>query len=129
MGVLRTARLRAFTLVELLVSLAIVGLLLSVAVPRYFKALQKSRETVLIENLHGIRASIQKFYSDQGRYPSTLTELVEERYFSAIPIDPITERDDTWVVVESDERHARGVRDVRSGAVGESLSGKPYEAL
>lgn len=129
MVILRTARIRAFTLVELLVSLAIVGLLLSVAVPRYFKALQKSRETVLVENLHGLRASIQKFYSDRGRYPTTLTELVEERYFSAIPIDPITERDDTWVVMESDEKHSSGVRDVRSGAVGQSLSGIPYEAL
>lgn len=118
-----------FTLVELLVALAIVGLLLSVAVPRYFKSLQKSRETVLVENLQGMRTGIHRFYTDHGRYPRDLDELVEQRYFRAIPVDPVTERNNSWVEVESEDPQAKGLKDVRSGATGKTLAGVPYETL
>lgn len=84
-------RARGFTLIEMLVVLAIVALLLSVATPRYFGSLEKGREVALQENLRVLRVTLDKFHADKGRYPDTLDELVEARYLREVPLDPITE--------------------------------------
>lgn len=120
------AVLAGFTLIELLVVMAIVALLLSLAVPRYFQSLARAREAVLRENLTLIRDSLDKHYSDHGEYPRTLAQLVERRYLRKLPEDPLTGSASTWLVISRDASFGGGVMDVKSGAVGKSLSGEPY---
>ena len=79
-----------FTLVEILVVLAIIATLLSLVAPRYFQTLDRSRETVLRHDLTVMRDAIDKYYSDTGVYPDTLDDLVERRYLRAVPVDPTT---------------------------------------
>lgn len=122
-------RVRGFTVIELLVVLAAIALLLSVAAPRYADYVDRAREVALQENLQRMRESIDKFYSDQGRYPADLAELVVKRYLRAIPLDPFTLKADSWRTVPAAPGPATGVIDVRSGAPGETRSGTPYASL
>jgi general secretion pathway protein G len=123
-----TGRRRGFTLIELLAVMAIIATLLTIAVPRYSRSLQRSREAVLRQDLAALRESIDKFYGDNGKWPPTLAVLVEKRYLRAIPIDPIVKAADKWVVVNADDPEDNGVKDVRSGAEGTGENGVPYAA-
>jgi len=121
-----TGRRRGFTLIELLVVMAIIATLLTLAAPRYFRSLQRSREAVLRQDLTTLRESIDKFYGDTGKYPPTLAMLVEKHYLRAIPIDPIARTAEKWVVVNSDDPDDGGIKDVLSGADGAGENGIPY---
>jgi general secretion pathway protein G len=123
-----TGRRRGFTLLELLVVMAIIATLLTIAVPRYFRSLQRSREAVLMQDLTSLRESIDKFYGDTGKYPPTLAALVEKRYLRSIPVDPIARAADKWIVLNSEDPEDNGVKDVRSGAEGKGENGVPYGA-
>jgi general secretion pathway protein G len=123
-----TGRRRGFTLLELLVVMAIIATLLTIAVPRYFRSLQRSREAVLMQDLTTLRESIDKFYGDTGKYPPTLAVLVEKRYLRSIPVDPIAKAADKWVVVNADDPEDNGIKDVKSGADGIGENGVPYAA-
>ena len=114
-----------FTLIELLVVMAIIATLLSIAVPRYFHSLEKSKEAVLKEDLNVMRDAIDKYYGDSGKYPDTLEDLVTKKYLRNIPSDPITDRTD-WVIVPPEDPSKGGVYDLHSGAVGNSRDGTPY---
>jgi general secretion pathway protein G len=121
---------RGFTLIELLVVMAIIATLLTIALPRYFGSVEKSKEVTLKQSLNVMRDAIDKFYADNARYPERLEELVEKRYIRAVPLDPITESAATWVVVPPPESVAKGaVYDVKSGAEGKASDGKPYLEL
>ncbi|MGZ8198629.1 MAG: type IV pilin protein [Burkholderiales bacterium] len=117
---------RGFTLVELMVVIAIVGTLLSIAVPRYFASVERSKEAVLKENLAVMRDAVQKYYADKGKYPDKLEELATAKYLRKIPMDPITASTTTWVVVPPKETEKGGVYDVQSGAQGKATDGTPY---
>lgn len=119
-------RARGFTLIELLVVLGIIALLLTLAVPRFFPSIDKSRETILAENLRNTREIIGQYYSDTGRYPDSLEQLVEKKYLRGLPMDPLTESTGTWIVVPPEDDTLGAVYDVRSGAPGNDGSGKPY---
>ncbi|GAB4556677.1 MAG: prepilin-type N-terminal cleavage/methylation domain-containing protein [Rhizobacter sp.] len=122
-------RTRGFTLMELMVVMAIIASLMTLALPRYFNSVERSREAVLRQDLSVMRDAIDKFFADRGRYPNTLEELAERRYLRKVPVDPVTESATTWVVVAPPEGEAReGVYDVRSGAPGRSLDGEAYES-
>jgi len=121
-----TGRRRGFTLVELLTVMAIIATLLTIAVPRYFRSLQRSREAVLKQDLTALRESIDKFYGDTGKYPPTLAMLVEKHYLRTIPVDPIAKAVDKWIVVNSEDPEDNGVKDVRSGAEGMGENGVLY---
>ena len=118
--------LRGFTLVELMVVMAIIALLLSLALPRYFKHLETSRETILKQDLAVMRDAIDKYHGDTGRYPDGLDELVSARYLRALPVDPITERADTWQIVAPSGTAAGEMYDIKSGAPGTAHDGTAY---
>jgi len=118
---------RGFTLIEMIVVLSIVALLLTIALPRYFGAVDKSKDVVLQENLKVLRVTLDKYYADKGRYPQRLEELVEGKYLRAIPIDPVTESTETWILIPPDEEE--GIADVKSGAQGFTQNGQNYDAL
>lgn len=117
---------RGFTVVELLVVLAAIALLLSVAAPRYVQHLDNARDVTLKENLRQVRDAIDKFYADQGRYPQALEELVAKRYLRSLPVDPVTQRSDSWVLVAPSGKATGAVFDVRSGAQGQARDGSAY---
>lgn len=119
-------QIRGFTMIELLVVLAALALLLSLAAPRYVEHVDRARETVLKQNLAGLRDAIDKFRGDRGRYPNDLQELVQERYLRAVPVDPLTDRADTWVVQAPPAGEQGSVADVRSAAPGQGHDGGPY---
>jgi general secretion pathway protein G len=119
-------KMRGFTLIELMVVMAIVALLLSLALPRYFNHLESARETILRQDLAVMRDAIDKYHGDRGHYPDSLEALVSARYLRSLPVDPITERADTWQIVAPPDDDAAGVYDVRSGAPGKGRDGTLY---
>ncbi len=108
--------------------MAIIGTLLTLAVPRYFRSVQRSREAVLQQDLSSLRESIDRFYGDTGKYPPTLAVLVEKRYLRAIPVDPVARSAEKWIVVNNEDPEDPGVKDVKSGAEGTGENGVPYAA-
>jgi general secretion pathway protein G len=121
----RTGR-RGFTLIEVLIVMALVALLLTIAIPRLFGSLEKSRETALQENLKVMRTSLDKYYADKGHYPDSLTQLVEDKYLRAVPIDPITESSTTWITENAVGQDISGISDVKSGAPGNASDGTAF---
>jgi general secretion pathway protein G len=119
---------RGFTLIELLVVMAIVATLLTLAVPRYFISIDRSKEAVLKENLFQIRDAIGKYHADKGRYPDSLQALATEQYLRKVPLDPVTESEATWVVVPAPGTETPGVFDIRSGAQGKATDGSEFSA-
>jgi general secretion pathway protein G len=119
-------RARGFTLIELLVVLGIVALLLTLAVPRFFPSVDKTKETILAENLRTTRTVIDQFYADTGRYPESLEQLVEKKYLPRLPYDPVLESDAGWVIVPPEDAARGGVYDLHSAAEGKGRNGKPY---
>ena len=115
-----------FTLIELLVVMAIIAILVSIAAPRYFNSVEKSKEAVLKQDLSTMRDAIDKYYSDNDKYPSALDDLVTKKYLRKIPVDPITDNASTWVVVPPSNPDQGGVFDLRSGAPGNGRDGTPY---
>ncbi len=117
---------RGFTLVELLVVMAIIALLLMIAAPRYSGGVQRSKEAVLKENLAITRDALEQFYADTGRYPADLQELVARKYLRKLPYDPMTDRDDAWIVVPPANSNVGGVYDLHSGSRETGKDGTPY---
>ena len=120
------ARRRGFTLIELLVVMAIIATLLTIAVPRYFKTLERSRETVLRQDLSVLREAIDKHYGDYGQYPDSLAALVERHYIRAVPVDPLTTSAESWTMVVSEDDEHPGIRDVHSGSDEKATDGSSY---
>lgn len=117
---------RAYTLIELLVVMAAIGLLLSVSAPRYTEHVDRAREAVLRHNLAGVREAIDRFHADRARYPADLAELVQARYLRSAPLDPITDRTDSWIHVAPSGTDGGTLADVRSGAAGAARDGTRY---
>jgi general secretion pathway protein G len=120
-------RSRGFTLIELLVVMAIIAALLAIAVPRYFHSVDRSKESVLRQNLRITRESIDRFYGDVGRYPETLEELVAKRYLRSLPFDPVAESYSAWLLVPPPEStQPGGVYDLKSAAPGTASDGRAF---
>ncbi|AOJ09956.1 type IV pilin protein [Burkholderia mayonis] len=100
-----------FTLIELVVVMAIIGLLLTIALPRYMHSIERGKEQVRQQNVSVMRDAIDKYYGDNGKYPETLDELVTKHYLRAVPVDPVN-GDDKWAVIASPDETQQGVYDV-----------------
>jgi general secretion pathway protein G len=122
-----------FTLMELMIVMAIIGVLVVVAVPSYIGALRHAREAVLKEDLQVLRAAIDSYTMDKQKAPQALDDLVQEGYLRAIPEDPMTRSTSTWVTDSSDALHSLdqtdpGIDDVHSGSQDLGSDGQPYSA-
>jgi general secretion pathway protein G len=116
-----------FTLIEILVVLAIIAVLLSLVTPKYFNSIERSKETILKQDLLVMREAIDKFYSDRNMYPETLEELVQLKYLRAIPEDPITETTATWILIPPADMDSKGnIYDIHSGAEHLAEDGTAY---
>jgi general secretion pathway protein G len=128
----RSGRLRAgYTLIELIIVMAIISILISVAVPFYTKSIQRTKETVLKQNLFNLRTVIDEYTFDKKAAPQQLEDLVREGYLRAVPVDPITSSDRTWRVVIEDsltsvDQTQPGISNVHSGSDLKSLEGNSY---
>ncbi|PTB18538.1 general secretion pathway protein GspG [Trinickia symbiotica] len=103
--------LRGFTLIELVVVMAIIGLLLTIALPQYFHSIERGKSQVQQQNISVIRDAIDKYYGDNGQYPDTLDELVAKHYLRSIPVDPVS-GGTAWTVIASPDTSKSGVYDV-----------------
>ena len=134
----RSARPResGFTMVEMLIVVALIGIVASIALPSYRNATLKARESVLREDLWVMRDVIDQYFSDRGKYPESLDALVEAGYLRVIPADPMTRSRESWVTetepigedAPEEENVEPGITDVRSGADGTGLDGTEYSS-
>lgn len=128
---LQNRRRFGFTLIELMIVMAVIAVLMSVALPIYTRSIQRSKESVLKNNLFTLRTVIDEYTYDKQKAPQTLQDLVSDGYLRQVPIDPITGSADTWKLIMEDATNTvnqtePGIFDVRSGSEGTSLEGTPY---
>ncbi len=121
-----TRNQKGFTLIEMMIVLAIMSILATIATPNMQRYIVRAREASLRETLFVFRDVIDQHYSDQGKYPGSLQELVKMKYIRSIPTDPITGSSSTWIVTPPEGEEKGGVYDVHSGSDRVSLDGEPY---
>jgi general secretion pathway protein G len=122
-----------FTLLELMVVMAIISVLATLAIPSFIQALKSAREAVLKEDLQVMRAAIDSYTMDKQKAPQSLDDLIQDGYLKVIPEDPMTRSRDTWVTDTSDSLHSLdqtepGVDDVHSGSQDTGSDGEPYSS-
>jgi general secretion pathway protein G len=127
----RLASAAGFTLIEVIVVLALVVLLASMGMSQYRNSLQYGKEAVLKEDLFRMRDAIDQYQADKGKYPATIEDLVTDGYLREVPKDPITNSADTWQTVNAEPDPANpttqmGIYDVKSGAEQQALDGTSY---
>ncbi len=120
-----------FTLVELMIVMAIIGVLAVVAVPSYVTAVKHANEAALKEDLFVLRGAIDSYTMDKQKAPQTLEDLTQEGYLKKIPEDPMTHSSTTWVTDSSDSLYSLdqtdpGIEDVHSGSTETGSDGQPY---
>ena len=124
-------RRRGFTLIEMMIVMAIITIIISIAVPMYQKSLVRAKESVLRNNLYTLRTVIDEYTYDKQKGPQSLQDLVQEGYLRTVPVDPITKSPDTWRIIMEDALTAvnqtdPGIFDVHSGSDSKSLEGTIY---
>ncbi|RMH33392.1 MAG: prepilin-type N-terminal cleavage/methylation domain-containing protein [Nitrospirae bacterium] len=126
----RCFTITGYTILELMIVVAIAGILITLAIPSFQRSAIKAKEAALKQNLFTIRTVIDQYYADRGTYPPTLNTLVEKGYLREIPIDPFTQSATTWQIVyeeqEEYEGEPAGVYDVKSGSDQIALDGTRY---
>ncbi|WOV91169.1 MAG: prepilin-type N-terminal cleavage/methylation domain-containing protein [Candidatus Zeuxoniibacter abyssi] len=117
-----------FTFIELIIVMAVLGLIVGLVAPNYFRHLDESREVVLKNNLNIMRQAINDYYADNGVYPLSLDTLVSDSYLKSVSSDPITRSSTSWKIVPPRDT-SNGIYDVISGADGKTQNGILYSQL
>lgn len=128
---LTTQQKDGFTLIELVIVMAIIAILASIAIPNFVSSIRSAKEAVLKEDLHVMRNAIDSYTMDKGKAPQSLDDLVQAGYLKSIPVDPMTESSDTWVTstddtLESVDQSEPGINDVHSGSQETGTNGQMY---
>jgi len=128
-----SGRLAGFTIIELMIVIAIIAILASMAVGRYQRSIWRAKEAVLRNDLFTLRSSIDQYTLDKQKAPQSLEDLVTAGYIKSVPKDPITNSTDTWVTDQEDslmaiDQTAPGIVDIHSGANSNSTEGTPYSS-
>lgn len=123
--------IRGFTLIELMVVMAIISVLLAIALPIYQKSIVRAKESVLRNNLFTLRTMIDEYTIDKQKAPDTLQDLVSEGYLRQVPQDPMTGSDQTWKIIMEEtsiqgSNGTPGIFDVKSGSDKTALDGTLY---
>jgi len=126
----QAVRANGFTLIEMMIVMAIIVILIAVAVPFYQKAIMRAKETVLHSNLSALRSAIDEYGFDKQKAPQALDDLVKEGYLHDVPRDPIAQTND-WKIIQEDAGQAvdpsqPGIFDVRSTSSKIGLDGTHY---
>lgn len=117
---------RGFTLVELLVVMAILAMLLSLSLPRYIYSVDRAKEQALKQELATVRKALDEYYADQGQYPEDLQALVTLRYLNKLPWDPMVEANHLWVITPPELPLGGGVYNIHSSAATPAADGTLY---
>jgi len=126
---------RGFTLIELIIVIALIGILATLVIPNLRQTPLRAKEAVLQTDLHTLRDILDQFHADRGHYPEELKDLVDKGYVRSIPKDPFTNSSDSWELIYADEagqegditgEETRGIYDVKSGSAGVGLNGTAY---
>lgn len=122
-----------FTMIELMIVMAIMALLTTLAVMSYTVAVKHAKEAVLREDLQVMRTAIQSYTMDKEKAPQSLDDLVQNGYLRSIPVDPMTQSADTWVTDTSQDMYSLdetdpGVDDVHSGSSETGSNGEAYSS-
>jgi general secretion pathway protein G len=120
-----------FTLIELIIVMAVIGILSLIAIPSFVQSIRKAKEAALREDLHTMRNAIDSYTVDKEKAPEGLDDLVQAGYLKSIPVDPITNRSDSWMTSQSDtmtdiNETQGGLDDVHSGSEGVAIDGTTY---
>lgn len=129
-GTDRSNRRRGYTLIELIIVMAIISVLMAIAVPLYQRTITGAKESLLKNNLFTLRTTIDEYTYDKKKAPQQLQDLVTGGYLRAVPMDPIT-GNDQWITIMEDALTAvdqtdPGIWDVRSRSDQKSLAGTQY---
>ncbi len=124
-------RASGFTLIELMVVMALISVLAGMGVILYRNSITSSREAVLKTDLFRMRDAIDQYYADKGKYPADLQALVTDGYLRDVPLDPFTDTRDSWQTIPAEPDPANpsaevGIYDVKSGAEGTAIDGTKY---
>lgn len=124
---------RGFTLIEMVIVIAIISILLSIAVPVYTLHLRHANEAALKEDLYTLRNAIDQYTQDKSKAPQSLDDLVSAGYLRALPKDPFTNSNTTWQPVQEDvlqsiDQTQPGISDVHSGSEQTSTDGTAYSS-
>jgi len=130
---LRRHKTRGFTLIEMMIVISLIIILLGLAIPNYVQSLRRAKEAVLRDDLFTLRTSIDQYTYDKLRAPQSLDDLVTAGYLHEVPIDPMTNSRETWVVVNEDvmesiDQTQPGITDVHSGSEATAMDGSAYSS-
>jgi general secretion pathway protein G len=124
---------KGFTLIELMIVMALIVVLASIGLAMHANSQTRAREAVLKEDLFRLRDAIDQYYADKNMYPASLDALVSDKYLRAIPVDPFTNSAETWQTTMSEIDPGNpsaqpGIYDVKSGSERTSLDGSQYSS-
>jgi len=124
----RASRMSGFTLMEMMIVMALIVILAGIGMTVYGNSVQRSKEAVLKEDLFRMRDAIDQYYADKNKYPGSLEDLVSEKYLRAVPVDPFTTKTDSWqtTTAEPDPGNPSlesGISNVKSGSEQTGLDG------
>ena len=127
----RVSRASGFTLMEMMIVMALIVILAGIGMTVYGNSVQRSKEAVLKEDLFRMRDAIDQYYADKNKYPGSLEDLVSEKYLRAVPIDPFTSKADSWQTTTSEPDPGNpslesGISNVKSGSEQTGLDGTRY---